>query len=187
MTRLDRRPSPALVVACLALVVALGGTGYAAVVLPANSVGTKQLRQGAIVASKVKPHSLLAENFKDGQLPAGAEGPAGATGLTGAAGANATKLFATVLTNAGGITLGPSSGLSPNGAAVLADGEYLLSFAQDVTNCAVIAAPGGKPSDNTTVGVASAQTLGAGAVKVETFGTDGFPTTLGSFTVAVLC
>ena len=29
-----QRPSPALVVACLALLVALSGTGYAAVVLP---------------------------------------------------------------------------------------------------------------------------------------------------------
>ena len=50
MGRLRRRPSPALVVACLALAVALGGTGYAAMVLPANSVGTKQLRNGAVVA-----------------------------------------------------------------------------------------------------------------------------------------
>ncbi|MDX6569730.1 MAG: hypothetical protein QOH15_2308, partial [Gaiellales bacterium] len=57
MLRLRRHPSPALVVSCLALAVALGGTGYAAVVLPANSVGTKQLKQGAIVAAKVKRHS----------------------------------------------------------------------------------------------------------------------------------
>jgi hypothetical protein len=92
-----------------------------------------------------------------------------------------------VLPNAGGVTLGPSSGIAPNVVAVLADGEYLLSFAQDVSNCAVIAAPGGKPTDNTTVGIASGQTLGAGAVRVQTFGTDGFPTTLGSVTVAVLC
>ena len=107
MLRLGRRPSPALVVACLALAVALGGTGYAAAALPANSVGTKQLKQGAIIAAKVKPHSLVAENFKDGELPAGPPGPAGATGLTGAAGANATKFFATVLPNAGGVTLVP--------------------------------------------------------------------------------
>ena len=71
MGRLRRRPSPALVVACLALAVALGGTGYAAIVLPANSVGTKQLKNGAVVATKVKMHSLVAENFKDGQLPSG--------------------------------------------------------------------------------------------------------------------
>lgn len=191
MLRLRRHPSPALVVSCLALAVALGGTGYAAVVLPANSVGTKQLKQGAIVAAKVKRHSLLAENFKDGQLPAG---PQGATGLTGAAGANATKLFATVLPDGDGIraTLGPASGLAPNGLAVLpGTGLYLLAFAQDVSNCAVIASPGGKPftpdSNLQATGEATAQTIGAGAVAVETFNSGGGAATLGAFTVAVLC
>jgi len=33
-------PSPAMVVACAALAVALGGAGYAARKLPRNSVGT---------------------------------------------------------------------------------------------------------------------------------------------------
>ena len=37
---LRHRSSPALVVACLALTIALGGTSYAAVTLPRNSVGT---------------------------------------------------------------------------------------------------------------------------------------------------
>jgi hypothetical protein len=36
-----RRPSPALVVSIIALVVATTGTGYAALSLPKNSVGTK--------------------------------------------------------------------------------------------------------------------------------------------------
>ena len=87
MSRL-RRPSPALVIACLALAVALGGTGYATISLPANSVGTKQLKQGAVVGAKVKPHSLVAANFKPGQLLAG---PQGADGLPGAAGPPARR------------------------------------------------------------------------------------------------
>jgi hypothetical protein len=37
-------PSPALVVASIALAVALGGTGYAAVKLPKNSVTTVQVK-----------------------------------------------------------------------------------------------------------------------------------------------
>ena len=40
-----RLPSPALVIACLALAVALGGTGYAAFKLPAGSVGTRELKK----------------------------------------------------------------------------------------------------------------------------------------------
>jgi hypothetical protein len=48
-----RIPSPAMIVACVALFVALGGTSYAAVTLAANSVGTKQLKNGAVTAAKV--------------------------------------------------------------------------------------------------------------------------------------
>ena len=62
-----------MVVACAALLVALGGTGYAATQLPRNSVTTIQ----------VKDRTLLAKDFKAGQLPAG---PAGATGAQGPAG-----------------------------------------------------------------------------------------------------
>jgi hypothetical protein len=79
----------------LALFIALGGTSYAAVKLPANSVGSKQLKAGAVTGAKVKDRSLTAADF-GGQLPAGATGaqgpagpagPKGDTGATGAAGA----------------------------------------------------------------------------------------------------
>jgi Collagen triple helix repeat (20 copies) len=78
-----QRPSPALVVSLVALSVALGGTGYAAVVLPANSVGAKQIKRNAVTAAKVKNSSLLASDFRPGQLPAGPAGPSGATGPRG--------------------------------------------------------------------------------------------------------
>ncbi|HLF68419.1 MAG TPA: hypothetical protein VI503_03670 [Gaiellaceae bacterium] len=52
-TRLHR-PSPAMVIACIALAVALGGTGYAQIVLPANSVGTKQLRNNSVASPKIR-------------------------------------------------------------------------------------------------------------------------------------
>jgi hypothetical protein len=49
------RPSPALVVACLALLVSLGGTSVAAVnALAPNSVGTSQLKNNAVVTAKIK-------------------------------------------------------------------------------------------------------------------------------------
>ena len=49
------RPSPALVISLIALFVALSGTGYAALnSLPKNSVGTKQLKNGAVTAAKLK-------------------------------------------------------------------------------------------------------------------------------------
>src|SRR5438552_18092678 len=66
-------PSPAMVVACLALAVGLAGTGYAVTRLPRNSVTTVQ----------VKDFSLLSRDFKKGQLPAGPQGPAGPAGPAG--------------------------------------------------------------------------------------------------------
>jgi hypothetical protein len=70
MFRSIPRPSPAMVVACLALLVALSGTSYAKILaLPVNSVGTPQLKANAVISSKVKNNSLLAVDFKPGQLP----------------------------------------------------------------------------------------------------------------------
>jgi hypothetical protein len=90
------RPSPAMIVAMVALTAALGGTSYAATTLAKNTVGSQQLRKGAVkngdigknavTAAKVKNRSLLAVDFKAGQLPAGPAGPAGPTGLTGPTG-----------------------------------------------------------------------------------------------------
>jgi hypothetical protein len=47
-------PSPAMVISLIALFVALGGTSYAAITaLPTNSVGTKQIKNGAVTAAKL--------------------------------------------------------------------------------------------------------------------------------------
>lgn len=104
---LSRRPSPALVVACLALLVALGGTSIAAVsALPSNSVGTAQLKNNAVTTAKIKDGqvrsadianstitsadvkngSLLRADFQAGQIPAGPPGPTGPPGPPGISG-----------------------------------------------------------------------------------------------------
>ena len=88
-----------MVVACLALLVALGGTGIAAVnqLVPRNSVGAAQLQFGAVTnpkirdnavnSAKVANRSLRRSDFALGQLPAGPTGPQGPPGPPGAAGA----------------------------------------------------------------------------------------------------
>ena len=91
-----RHPTYASVTATLALVVALGGTGYAAAQLPKNSVGSGQIKANAVKSVDVKDGSLVAKDFAAGQLPAGATGATGPTGATGAAGTPATKYFAHV-------------------------------------------------------------------------------------------
>ena len=74
------------VVAYLALFIALGGSSYAAIRLPANSVGSKQIKPNAVRSSDVKNASLAAIDFKAGQLPAGPRGPQGPPGGRGATG-----------------------------------------------------------------------------------------------------
>jgi hypothetical protein len=81
-----RLPAPSTVVAGIALMVALGGVGYAAAVLPAGSVGTAQLKNGAVVSSKVKNRSLRAEDFAAGTLLRGPAGPQGVQGTQGPVG-----------------------------------------------------------------------------------------------------
>src|SRR5437588_6097568 len=110
MRRIRRlAPSPAIVVACLALAVGLAGTGYAVTRLPRNSVTTVQ----------VKDFSLLARDFKKGQLPAGPQGPAGPAG-PGARWA---------LVGPGGAIIAQSGGISSRHAG---DGYYVLDFGSSV-------------------------------------------------------
>jgi hypothetical protein len=94
--------SPAMLVACVSLVVALGGVSYAAGVLPKNSVGTTQLKKKAVTASKlragsvsgakVKNGTLMATDFRAGQIPAGPQGPKGDKGDAGAPGVSAYEI-----------------------------------------------------------------------------------------------
>jgi len=76
-------PSPAMAAACLALGVSLGGTGYAVTVLPKNSVGTAQLKNNAVIGTKVKNGSLRGVDFAVDELPAGAKGDTGERGEKG--------------------------------------------------------------------------------------------------------
>jgi len=78
-----RVPSHATLVAYLALFVALGGTSYAALKLPRNSVGPTQIKKNAVNSAKVKNRSLQAVDFAKGVLTAGRTGAAGPTGTAG--------------------------------------------------------------------------------------------------------
>src|SRR3954454_18616251 len=78
MRRLTAGLTYANVVSTVCLFVLLGGGAYAATRLPRGSVGSGQLKQGAVTSSKVRNRSLRAVDFKRGQLPRGPQGPAGA-------------------------------------------------------------------------------------------------------------
>jgi hypothetical protein len=92
MTRLRARLTYANVIATVALFVALGGSSYAAIKLPKNSVGAKQIKAGAVGASEVKEGSLGTSDFKSSQLQA-LQGPRGAQGAPGAPGVSGYQLI----------------------------------------------------------------------------------------------
>ena len=117
-------------------------------VLAKNSVGTAQLKKNAVTSAKVKNHSLLADDFKAGQLPAGLKGDkgdkgdAGAQGPKGDPGASATKLWAYVNSNG---TLRRGSGIAST--TRISDGFYLVTFSQSIANCVGIAGYETEPGD----------------------------------------
>ena len=154
---LRRRPSPALVIALIALFVALGGGAYAAIRLPKNSVGRAQIRRHAVTSAKlaknavtsatIRDHTLLARDFKAGQLttqqgtpgaagpqghdgpmgPSGPTGPRGATGATGTTGpsgaTNLTVRVATATVAAGGSGF-TQAGCLNGGRAISGEGYF---------------------------------------------------------------
>ncbi len=128
------RPTPSMVIACIALAIALGGTGYAATVLPRNSVGTAQVRN----------FSLLRQDFKRGQLQ---RGPVGPPGPAGPAGPSARW----ALVRGDGTIIAQSGGITPT--AKPSAGSYILGFGSSVAGKLIIvsSANAGDVGDRGTV------------------------------------
>ena len=81
-------PSPALVLACLALFAAVGGVAFAAHRLKKDSVGAKQIKANAVRGSEIQDGAVTGDDVADGSIGAGdlAEGaipdaPAGPAGF----------------------------------------------------------------------------------------------------------
>jgi hypothetical protein len=94
LSRLRARLTYSNVVATLALFIALGGSSYAALKLPKNSVGSAQLKANSITSTKIKAGSLRANDLSSAARsrlrgprgPRGTQGPVGKTGATGRTG-----------------------------------------------------------------------------------------------------
>ena len=87
------RPSAAVAIAAVALFASVGGSAYAGIRLGRDSVTSRNIKDGqvkrrdlaraAVGSAQVQNGSLLAADFKSGQLPAGPAGPQGAKGDKG--------------------------------------------------------------------------------------------------------
>ena len=123
------------VMSSLAVFIALGGGAYAAATLPRNGVGPKQLKRDAVKSGKVKDRSLLARDFKTGELPAGPAGPAGPKGDTGPQGSKGdtgapgtARAFAHILVAPGGATVDATRSEGIGQASVARAGVGVVCF-----------------------------------------------------------
>ena len=123
-------PSPAMVIACIALTVALAGTSYAAIRLPANSVGTAQLKKGAVTGAKVKKNSITGTQIRETTLervPKALQADSADSADTAAALGRIDYVSATVALPAGGATATrgvatcPPTDFATGGGAKMAD------------------------------------------------------------------
>src|SRR5215213_5335776 len=154
-----RRLTYANVIATLALFLALNVGAYAAIRIPANSIGSAQLKNKAVTPKKVSPAAL--------KLFKGAKGSKGAKGLPGPAGARGpggtAVAFAAV--GAGGTTVASQT---KNVTDANINGSN-LGGANDTLPTVYVRRPGDPPPDDCT---------GNDSVRVRTLDLDGNPNTV---------
>ncbi len=170
--------------ATLALFVALGGSSYAALTLPRDSVGAKQirrhavgkpeLRRGAVTSDKVRNFSLLVADFAPATRAAltGPQGPPGATGTA----------FRATVNSAGRVVAGNATTTAfelPN--------RTFVFFSGALSGCVATATLTHSPGPNSDPGAGRIiATVESSRVVVETFRADASPASL-PFNLIVAC
>jgi len=154
------RLSYANVVATLALFIALGGSSYAALKLPRNSVGSAQIRSGAVHSSDVADGSLSAKDLS--------------------ASARSGQVFFAHVSAAGKADRGNATFASPGGT-----GHYEVGFSQSPAACAWTATLGTIDDTESPAGRITVHQDGD-HVGVQTFDSAGNPAAL-PFDVIMAC
>jgi hypothetical protein len=163
---LRQRLTYANVAATAALLLALGGTSYAAFTLPRDSVGSKQIRTGAVNSRHIDNRSIRLGDLGTGARRSlrGQRGPAGRPGVN----------FFAVVAASGGLLRGNATS---GGHTVGGSGDYTVGFAEDVSACAYSATLG--TADGTAVAPGRVTVTSAGgSVRVQTYDAAGSPADL---------
>lgn len=162
MKRLKRLPSPAMVVASVALFAALGGTSYAA--LSANSVTTRTIVNGTIRNEDFKDGTLRGNEFKRDSLGGGAIKEQSLDGsliptVNAARRADAATAAASADGLARQVVVGADGARSNDRGVVsvtkTATGRYQVIFDRDVAACVPVATlvQGTPPADRPNVAI----------------------------------
>jgi hypothetical protein len=160
LTRFRKRLSFANVISALALFIALGGTSYAAITLPANSVGRTQIRSSGVGQSEIAANAVGRSEIRTGgvaqkELRNNSVGPGEIRDgrISPADLSDATKndvaelkgvTFRVAATEAGAATGGNAKSVT----RTTDPGVYSVDFGQDVSACqvsATIAGAGATP------------------------------------------
>jgi|1185.fasta_scaffold357496_1 hypothetical protein len=166
-----------MIVAVVALIVAMGGTSYAAITLPRNSVGPRQIRAGAVGSSELRDRSLGVRDLSRRARaalrgPQGPPGPAGPPGSAAAGGAGGSGTV-TVKTAAGSV------GAAPVDQEVLATATATCDPGQRVVS------GGASTGDPAIASIHASFPAATGSAWTVTVGND--TTTARAFTVFAVC
>jgi hypothetical protein len=188
------------VVATVAVFIALGGTSYAVVSLPRNSVGQRQLKSSSVGSAELRAGAIRSKNIHNGSVATrdlskgakrdlrGQQGPPGSQGPPGAA---AVTLSVAVATSGATVS---GNGTSEHSAT--AAGVYEVSFPrvsgpgnQDLRGCRAVATLS-RADDGSTPTIAPNGEIVTeptqDGVTVHTYNSAGSPTDL-PFHLIVVC
>lgn len=185
MSRTLRRlvPSPAMVVALVALVMSLGGSAYALVITG------KSIRNNSVTGKDIRKHSLRGHDFRQNSVGGGSikESSLGLVPAAVNAGSAAgVDLWAVV--NNDGVLVRGKGGAPGDPAGRTSTGIYHVIFNRDVRACAYTATLGTPGTGNPPSGQLSvaSHATNVAAVRVRTENDDGALADRG-FHLAVMC
>jgi hypothetical protein len=178
--RLRSHLSYANVTASLALFIALGGTGYAAVTLPRNSVGSAQLRSNAVGAKEIRRGAVRSGEIRNRSIRVSdlatntRKSLRGTPGPTGPAGKDAATYRAAI--SLAGVRLGGNAQTSEHNRAT---NVYRVEFPADVSACTysatLAAVQNGPVLEQPPAGRITVQSGGGNNVLVRTYNAAGDP------------
>jgi hypothetical protein len=170
LSRARRRLSFANVTSTMALFVALGGTSYAAITLPSNSVGKSQIRTAGVGQSEVasasigngelRSNAVLSPEIKTNAVGASEIRPSaidsdeladkgiGAADLSDAA-KTAVADMSAVTFRAGSTSAGVAAGGNATSVSKTGTGDYVVTLSKDVSACLYSATVAGVKSGAT--------------------------------------